>query len=637
MAEQKDQNENTNRPRRGIWEDENVVMIPREQLRDVVEYDHIFAEPAPKLTAQRSSETELDNTQSAESETGIATGDTAQPGRGHNQDSQTHSEDSDFAQQAGHNDGRLGSASKPVKAGTAESVDPLKVSIKQQRANNEFRSAIGWSVAGTIIPGVGLIGTKAKLIGILCTGCFLISVVFLGWQLATKPISVASAALSGKMLLVIAVALLVLAGIWIATIIGTHLIRRPNPASRKHRVIGSVVVGLLSFIVAAPMFVASSYAYTSSKVLNSVFSSKNSTRSETRPNISNGNIWQKDRLNILLLGGDSSAGRDIRLGVRTDTIILASIDVKTGNTALIQVPRNMANVPFDTSTYLGSELAKRYPRGFTNGNPNNGEYMINAIWVNVPEANKDLFTNTDYPGADALKIAVAGATGIFPDYFLLLDIDGLQSLIDAMGGVTVNINQRLPMGGGDGRAPSGWLDKGPNQHLDGYRAMWYARSRQSTSDYDRMARQSCLIKAVINQTDPSTMLTKFEAIAEASSRMVMTDIPQEMLSGIVELSGKVKGAKITRTLFIHGKDGYNTSNPDFNLVKFRVSEAIAASNGESYSNSNSPQPTASSTANPNTTGQPNPSGRSSSAASSTTSASPSSSIENVDDVCSYHG
>ena len=61
-----------------------------------------------------------------------------------------------------------------------------------------------------------------------------------------------------------------------------------------------------------------------------------------------------------------------------------------------------------------------------------------------------------------------------------MNIDGLFGLIDAMGGVTVNVNGRIPMAGNsEGKTPTGWLEPGPDQHLDAYQAMWYARSRSA--------------------------------------------------------------------------------------------------------------------------------------------------------------
>ncbi|MFD2350645.1 hypothetical protein ACFSTC_16920 [Nonomuraea ferruginea] len=62
-------------------------------------------------------------------------------------------------------------------------------------------------------------------------------------------------------------------------------------------------------------------------------------------------------MNILLLGGDAD---DHRPGVRTDSMHLASVDVKTGNTVLFSLPRNLENVRFKP----GTPMAERFPDGF---------------------------------------------------------------------------------------------------------------------------------------------------------------------------------------------------------------------------------------------------------------------------------
>ena len=63
------------------------------------------------------------------------------------------------------------------------------------------------------------------------------------------------------------------------------------------------------------------------------------------------------RFNVLLLGGDSGAGR---WGLRPDSMTVASIDSETGRTVLVGLPRNMANFPFAP----GSVMHKQFPKGF---------------------------------------------------------------------------------------------------------------------------------------------------------------------------------------------------------------------------------------------------------------------------------
>ena len=89
-----------------------------------------------------------------------------------------------------------------------------------------------------------------------------------------------------------------------------------------------------------------------------------------------GPLGRPRRVSVLLLGGDGSIHRP---GVRTDSVVLASMDVRTGRTILFSLPRNLADVPFAP----GSPLARLYPDGFTGaGDP--AEWMLNAVYRNVP-------------------------------------------------------------------------------------------------------------------------------------------------------------------------------------------------------------------------------------------------------------
>ena len=152
-----------------------------------------------------------------------------------------------------------------------------------------------------------------------------------------------------------------------------------------------------------------------------------------------------------------------------------------------------------------------------------------------------------------------------------------------------------------------------------------------------MARQSCLVNAVIKQANPTTLLTSYEGIAQASSDMVMTDIPQDVLAPLAQLAFKVKDASVSRLAFVHGQNGFDAGNPDFTLMRKRVQDAInppAPTSEPTASTSTAPSPDPS-TAKPSPTptkqtssAQPKPSATSSDAAPSTT--------ERVADACAYH-
>ena len=254
-------------------------------------------------------------------------------------------------------------------------------------------------------------------------------------------------------------------------------------------------------------------------------------------------------------------------------MILASIDTHTGNTTLFSLPRNTGRMPFPSD----SPLKRYYPHGFTNGDGNNAEYFLNAMYDNVPKnVPKNILGPTDNLGADALKLSVGTALGLQVDYYVLINLKGFSTLIDALGGITVNINTYIPIGGNTDLhiPPKDYLKPGPKQHLNGRSALWYARGRYGSDDFHRMDRQRCVINAIINQANPANVLSRYEDISKAGKQIVFTDMPQEVLPLMVNLSLRVKDGNVRSIVFKHGVDGFSSPDPDFSLMRHRVKVAL---------------------------------------------------------------
>ena len=500
--------------------------------------------------------------------------------------------------------------------------------------------SIALTSLSTLLPGVGLLGTRWRWLGLACTALVIAGLVA-GGIASAQPHELLAWVGSPRRLRLISTLLLGVGLVWVCLIIGTHLLTRPT-GSRAARIITTVTTLVLCLAVALPLAVAARYARVTATAISSVAKSQKDTSSGTRPTIDTDqgaeDIWKsKTRLNLLLVGLDDRADRNYQAQgtVSTDTMMVASIDTQTGDLVLIQVPRNMARTPFPA----GTKLAKAYPNGYYDGNADSPGSWASGIWATVPTDHPELFADTDFPGADALKLGLQGALGLKLDYFVALDIDGLSQLIDAMGGVRINVSQDAPIGGNTDQniPPFGWIKAGPNQQLDGYHAMWYARGRWKVDDFTRMSKQSCVIKAIVDQADPATLLTKFEPMVKASSQMFHTDIPQELVPAILELALRVKGGSLTRVMFIHGKDGFNTTDPDFAMMQARVRAAVAAAGGGAGKGSASASPT---TARPTSLPGPEASdsaipSATSGTASDDTSATPSVAPEDLTDACAY--
>ena len=517
--------------------------------------------------------------------------------------------------------------------------DPKHAAGAGSRLDRSFRRCTTLTIASTLLPGLGLAGARqrwAKILGVLLPIGFLGGLIWLAVRAIMNP-ERAIGWITNTDFLFRALMVLIAAGLgWACLIALTHLITRPKGLTTTKRAIGAGLVIALTFVVSAPLAVGARYTLSQLQLLGSI--TGDDVTAGSRPDIDANaeNPWKDTpRLNILLLGADSTDTRIKDAGnsvytPRTDTIMVASIDTTTGDTTLIQIPRNLENTPFPE----GSKLAQLFPRGFR-GAGDEAEWYVNALWEKTvagdhPEMVEALGTPTPtYPGAEALKQGIEGITGLHMHYFALVNIDGLEQLINAMGGVRLNVNRKLPIGGDHqtGRRPHGWVQPGENQLLDGYNAMWYARSRFDSDDYDRMARQSCLVNAVIKQADPLTMLTRYEGIAQASSDMVMTDIPQEVLALVAQLAVKVKDASVSRLAFVDGQNGFVSANPDFTLTRTRVHDAITPPTHTS-------EPTATtSTTNPSPTPTTNTPPEQPSA---TPTAAPASTAEQVTNACAYN-
>nr|WP_241981612.1 LCP family protein [Cryobacterium sp. TMT1-19] len=347
--------------------------------------------------------------------------------------------------------------------------------------------------------------------------------------------------------------------VWLILSLDTLRLVRLVRATPKAR---PIIAGLATVLMVGVVGTAGYGAYvatTASGFLSSVF-----VAGPTEPP-------SDGRYNILLLGGDAGPDRE---GLRPDSISVVSIDAETGQASMIGLPRNLEDVPFSAGP-----LADLYPEGY--GSIDGCEVsacMLNSIYTEVevksPEMYPDAVDSGSEPGIEGMRDAAQGVTGLTIQYYVLIDMQGFSDLVDALGGVDINVAERLPIGGDENLDEvEGWIEAGPQQ-MDGYTATWYARSRHSTSDYDRIVRQRQLQEAILQQFSPANVLTKFQGIAEAGSQVIKTDVPQSMLGYFADLGSK------TKTLPVGHVDltppAVDPEDPDYEQIRALITEALAA-------------------------------------------------------------
>lgn len=295
------------------------------------------------------------------------------------------------------------------------------------------------------------------------------------------------------------------------------------------------------------------------------------------------------RYNILLLGTDAGADRQ---GLRADSISLVSVDAETGESIIVGLPRELKDAPFPED----SPMAPVYPEGYCDEINNyevvdgGGYYCfttgnLNSLVTELEDSGSPSYAGmyegaAASPGIEATKDAVSGATGLEVQFYVLVNMDSFTNLIDALGGVDIDVKERLPIGGdAEGNGIEGWIEPG-EQHLDGFTAQWYARSRYGSEggDYSRMERQRELQAAILAQMNPGNVLLKFQDVAAVGGQLVETDIPESMLGRFVDLAAKARAHDPVNVELV--PPAVDPENPDYAAIHRMVADAIASASAE---------------------------------------------------------
>jgi polyisoprenyl-teichoic acid--peptidoglycan teichoic acid transferase len=452
--------------------------------------------------------------------------------------------------------------------------------------------ALTW--ASAVLPGLAHWIAGRRRAAVVIAGAalaLLITVVVLA--LTTSRTRLLQLAVQPGWLTVIIAGALVVALAWVVLVTGSYRVLGPVRTTGVAQV--AVILGLavLSLLVAAPPVAVARYAYLQRDLVTNLFPDEDPSSGVAAGPNGGGQSKEpfagRDRITILLLASD--AGPD-RTGVRTDSVVAASIDTHTGDITLFSLPRNLQQIPFPPGP-----LQDAYPNGLTG---NDG--LLNAVYAAVTDK-PDLLKGARDRGAEGVKQVVSYILGIPINYYAMVNLEGFNEFVDAMGGVTVNITQRLPIGGllADGTRvpPVGYLEPGTRK-LKGSDAQWYARSRRDGTDYDRMLRQRCLIGAMVQQASPSTVLKHFQELSSATKKLAETDIPRSVLPDLIELGEKMhKASSIHSLAFV--PPVISTGDPDYAKIRKLVREALVKPTEAA------PAPTTSAAPKPTTSAGPKPS------------------------------
>ena len=190
----------------------------------------------------------------------------------------------------------------------------------------------------------------------------------------------------------------------------------------------------------------------------------------------------ENQVNILLLGVDDFGANNFR----TDVIILASINPKHKTVSLISFPR---------------DLYVTIPGYWSN--------RINTAWA--------------LGGFELLADTFETNFGIRPDNYMMVNYNGFKDVVNSLDGIDVTITEELQ--DTCETDPSGWCILEPGEmHMDGGQALWYARSRKTTSDFDRNRRAQDVVLAIFKKAVNLNMLVKVPELYSLYREYVDTDV-----------------------------------------------------------------------------------------------------------------
>lgn len=232
------------------------------------------------------------------------------------------------------------------------------------------------------------------------------------------------------------------------------------------------------------------------------------------------------RITILLVGTDQNAVRKARGETPlTDSMIVASLNAAHTRMVMISVPRDTVRVPLPDGTIWQGKL--------------NALYQAKGIGV--------------------LRDTLGKLLGATIDRTILIEMDDLPRIVDAFGGVDVTVAKAI-----DDPSIGLHISAGPH-HLNGATALLYARSRHTTNDFERAARQQQILRALLERFVSPTAKIDLPALLVSLSGL-QTDIPAGDLPTCAELARRARGASVDDQVLTPPRFYRVASDPTYGYV-----------------------------------------------------------------------
>jgi LCP family protein required for cell wall assembly len=250
-----------------------------------------------------------------------------------------------------------------------------------------------------------------------------------------------------------------------------------------------------------------------------------------------------DTVNIVLMGSDIIGG----VG-RTDSLILVSVDPDLPSISMLSIPR-------DLYVYVPGWQMQRIntadPHGERVGYPGGGPGLV--------------------------KATIEYNLGVRVHYFARVDFEGFMNIIDTLGGVDVVVDCELHDTFPDPDAEEGVsdIDLEPGvHHLEGKLALWYARSRWNTSDFDRGRRQQRVLRGAFAKIKQLDLLPKVPELWDELTQTIQTDLSLGTALWLANVLSRLDADTGLKSRFIDGAVLQPWRTPEGAAVQLPIYERI---------------------------------------------------------------
>lgn len=263
-----------------------------------------------------------------------------------------------------------------------------------------------------------------------------------------------------------------------------------------------------------------------------------------------------DIINFLLIGSDTFNAANVG---RSDVILIVSVNQTAGTVSMLSIPRDLyVYIPTDRVYRINTAFSVGETNGYPGGGP---QALIDTIRYNL---------------------------GLEIDYYARVDFNDFRTIIDDLGGAEIVVDCAIE----DWRLISPELDPELEESwamftlpvgvhtMNGDLALWYARSRRTSSDLDRGRRQQALMRALLARIRQLDLLTQLSDIWPQVLESVDTNIPLDVMLGLIPLATSLDSSRMVSYTFRSGIEVRGATSPEGSSVLVPERDAVAALLGQ---------------------------------------------------------